>query len=262
MSMQSIHVNAVRIFQVTSVWTLITITILLAVYTLLCLFGFMPWLYVPLQFGQEGAVVDRGTIIQLLLVLVMFSLCYNIPSSARIMRMEVIKHKEHLGLQDIMTATAHLFEEDRNGAFSVTTQFDNITRRIEMLQRHETLDKLSDKHQATAAMISYQVRKFAKKFSKKKVDRANTALQLIRQRLTETETIIADVTPIVNDLASEYNDIVDRERICRARVVAMLDQIQPLLEQFDLIPQSDDKEEEPSSHREVIALPKTSAKSQ
>ncbi|KAF0676815.1 DNA repair protein [Profundibacterium mesophilum] len=156
----------------------------LVVATVAAALGLLPWLTLPVSFGetvytQAGIVIQTGAAV-LLLVLLTF-----IPSAARVMRLEATHRDFSICMSDVADAYAACHRADRAGAFTLASEFDSVKERIAFLRQHPDLGNLEPDVLEAAAQMSHTSREIAEIYSDENVARARTFL---RERMEEIET--------------------------------------------------------------------------
>ena len=103
--------------------------------------GLVPWL--QMDVGLGGAVsVDAGFAVQLALTLLILGLCFFIPMNDRVMRLENSHRTFRVTMWDVARAYQAAHAADRDGCFSLKSEFDSIRERLEHLRRHPDLRTL------------------------------------------------------------------------------------------------------------------------
>ena len=105
--------------------------------------GLAPWLQLPVGLGG-AAPVDAGTASQLSLTALLLGLCFFVPSHDRVMRLETSHRDFRVTMWDVAQAYQAAHAADREGVFSLPSEFDSVRERIEHLRRHPVLAILLD----------------------------------------------------------------------------------------------------------------------
>lgn len=152
--------------------------------TVAAAFGLLPWLSLPLTFGdtvypQAGVAIQAGFAALLLLLLAF------IPSAARVMRLEATHRDFSICMSDVADAYAACHRADRAGAFTLASEFDSVKERIAFLRQHPDLGNLEPDVLEAAAQMSHTSREIAEIYSDENVARARSFL---RERMEEIET--------------------------------------------------------------------------
>ena len=162
-----------------------------ALWSLAAAVGFAPWL--QMDVGLGGAVsVDAGFAVQLALTLLLLGLCFFIPMNDRVMRLENSHRTFRVTMWDVAQAYQAAHAADRDGCFSLKSEFDSVRERLEHLRSHPDLGKLEPEVLEMAAQMSYESRELAEIYSTECVERAR---QFLRHRQEEADLMMASVRP-------------------------------------------------------------------
>ncbi|MFY9211179.1 MAG: DNA repair protein, partial [Aestuariivita sp.] len=156
--------------------TIIAIAALaLAGYTLACAIGAAPWLSLDLRFGNY-LLPEAGVIVQSTLSVVMLTLLFYLPSHARMMALETSHRSFHMNMRDVARAYSAAHKADREGVFTLSSEFDSIRDRIAFLRAHPDLDAMEAEVMELAAQMSHVSRELARTYSDNNVSRARDFL--------------------------------------------------------------------------------------
>jgi hypothetical protein len=151
--------------------------------TIAAALGLLPWISLPVAFG-DAPVTDAGIYAQVGLTVLLLLLLGFLPSNARVRRLEVTNRDFHINMQDVAEAYHHCHQADREGVFTLGREFDAMRERISWMRQHPDLMELEHDVLQLAAQMSVESRELAEIYSEEKVGRARTFLS---QRQKEVE---------------------------------------------------------------------------
>lgn len=185
--------------------------------TLLSAAGVIPWLNLPLMFG-ETVFLAAGPIAQVALSVLLLALCGFMPSALRITRLEAAHRDFRIGMEDVARAywTAHA--ADRAGTFKLGREYDSVRERLIFLRDHPDLDELDPALLEVAAQMSHESRELANIYSDEKVARAKETLALRRDEAARLDERIAHAHTVTADLRRSLEDVEADEDILRSRL--------------------------------------------
>jgi hypothetical protein len=150
--------------------------------------GLAPWLGAPVTLG--GAPVDAGPVLQAGLATLLVGLCFFLPTNARVLQLENSHRSFHATMWDVARAYQVAHAADRDGVFTLRSEFDSVRERLAHLRRHPDLRTLEPEVLELAAQMSHESRELAEVYSEERVERARAFL---RQRQEEAETLQARI---------------------------------------------------------------------
>lgn len=228
----------------------IALTAGLGVLTLGAAIGVFPWVEVPLRFGT-WAPAHAGLVLQLLVLLLMVTLCLMLPSLRRIAALEVGHRSFRIGMDDVARAYRTAHAADRAGIFALSGEFESIRQRMEVLRRHPDLGDLEPELLELAAVMSHQSRDLARIYSDSKVDRAR---RFLRQRQEEVDALAERLKlarQLVDELRTWLTDVEAEERQAHVQIKRLEADLREILPALGL------ELGEPSrGDGNVVALPK------
>ncbi|WP_371153736.1 DNA repair protein [Jannaschia sp. 2305UL9-9] len=178
------HMNVVTsLVQQLSTFVLVLAAVGATVATGAAVFGYLPWIELPVSLGGES-VVNAGMFAQIGGTLLLIVLAGFLPSNARVRRLEVTNRDFHLSMADVAQAYQYVHQADRDGAFQLSREFDAMRDRIEWMRQHPDLASLEHDVLQIAAQMSVESRELAQIYTDEKVERARSFL---RQRQQEVE---------------------------------------------------------------------------
>ncbi|MFY0633123.1 MAG: DNA repair protein [Vannielia sp.] len=221
--------------------------------TLLAAFGVLPWLEASLTFG-ETSYANAGIWIQSGLAVFALALCTFLPANRHILALQKSHRDFHLSMDDIARAYAVCHAADRDGAFSMSSEFDAVRERMAFMRRHPDLRGLEPGVLEVAAQMSQVSRDLATVYSDEKMERATTFL---RQRQEEIDAFSDRLTLAqkTTDEIKRWSQQINVEESIQATQLAQLEK-----DLLELLPELGfDVEEEPlppsdSEERKVVPM--------
>ncbi|MFD0979221.1 DNA repair protein [Tropicimonas aquimaris] len=156
----------------------------LTLLTVLSAAGLLPWLQLDAAFG-DTPLPQAGMGLQIGLTALALGLCFFLPSNVRMQRLETSHRDFRIRMEDVARAYHAVHAQDREGAFTLSSQFDSVRERLAFLRNHPDLRKLEPEVLEVAAQMSETSRELAEIYSSERIERARTFL---RQRQEEAET--------------------------------------------------------------------------
>ena len=195
--------------------------------------GLVPWLQLQVELGGS-APVEAGIAIQLTLSALLLGLCFFVPSSDRVIRLENSHRNFRVTMWDVAQAYQAAHAADRDGVFQLRSEFDSVRERVEHLRRHPDLGRLEPEILEMAAQMSHESRELAEIYSTDRVDRAR---HFLRQRQEEAEQMKVRVQvayATCRELKHWLERVEIEEDIARSEVARLKEELVELLPQFDL----------------------------
>lgn len=155
----------------------------LTVLTALSAVGLLPWLEFPAVFG-DTPLPKAGMAVQIGVTALALGLCFFLPSDVRMQRLETSHRDFRIRMEDVARAYHAVHAADREGAFTLSSEFDSVRERLIFLRNHPDLRKLEPGVLEVAAQMSETSRELAEIYSSERIERARTFL---RQRQEEAE---------------------------------------------------------------------------
>lgn len=210
--------------------------------TLAATLGWAPWLSIPVGFG-EGEATDAGPAVQSAMTGLLLALALILPSSARVLRLEMAHRRFAVGMDDIARAYHTAHADDRRGVFKMHTEFDAIRERLAHLREHPELGGLEPDVLEVAAQMSVQSRRLAETYADDKVARARRFLEQRQEEVERAREILGRAHHVARELRRTA-EAVDLEESAvesqRRRLEAELAALLP-----SRPPQRDDGDDEP-----------------
>lgn len=171
--------------------------------------GLLPWLSLPLAFGDAPAF-DAGRPVQVGLTALLLAIAFVLPSSVRVLRLEASHRRFAVGMEDIARAYHAAHADDRRGAFRMRSEFDAMRERLAHLREHPDLGGLEPDVLEIAAQMSVQSRRLAETYADDKVDRARRFLRERQEEVERTREVVAKAHHVAREL-KRISEAVDLE---------------------------------------------------
>jgi hypothetical protein len=174
--------------------------------TALSAFGVIPWLSLNL-ISASGESLHVGIWIQSLGAALLVGLCAFLPGVHHIQRLERSHRDFKLSMDDVAKAYKMSHAADRNGAFALSSEFEDMRDRLDVMRRHPELGHLEPEILELAAQMSHMTRDLALVYSESKVARAK---DFLRQRQEELDTFNENLSlalTVTQDLQRWQNDV-------------------------------------------------------
>ncbi len=188
--------------------------------TALAAAGRLPWMVVPVTFG-DAPLLQAGQIFQVALTLILLMLCVFFPSNLRVMRLEAAHRDFAVRMEDVARAYWAAHRADRTGVFTLHREFDAIRERYQFLRNHPDLLDLDPQIIELASQMSHESRELASIYSDEKVARAR---EMLDQRRAETERM-ADRIAMANSATMELRrlltDVETDEAVIRSQLTRL-----------------------------------------
>ena len=234
---------------------IIAITAFLCLTTGLAALGQMPWPMMHLAWAGMS-LPTAGMWVQIGLTVIMLCICFFIPANARMARLERTHRSFQIGMEDVKRAYALAHAADRTGVFSLSTEFEEMRQRMELLRKHPDLQQLVPELLELAAQMSFQSRDLARAYSDDKVSRARSFLTA---RQTEADSLAEKIKlarMTVDELKRWLTDVETEERRNQTQIRRLEQDLRDILPALGY--DFDDRSEAP---REVNVVPLHSLKS-
>lgn len=228
MNAGSVIMGAARIMQILAIGILGVASAGLVGSAIAAALGVIPWLTLPLTFG-DTQVAEAGTYLQIGLGILTASLLFMIPSNKRILALEHSHRDFQIGMDDVARAYYVCHAADRAGTFTLSAEFDSVRERLHFLRNHPDLGQLEAGVLEVAAQMSQQSRELSDIYSDENVARAR---DFLRQRQTEVETQrqkISDAMKACKEITDWSEQIAQDESAIDAELRALDDTVRTAL---------------------------------
>ncbi len=204
----------------------------LAAYSAAAAAGLVPWLTMPLSFG-DMTFADAGIWIQTGLAALALALMFFLPGNARIMALESSHRSFQMGMRDVARAYSAAHRADRDGVFTLASEFDSVRERIAFLRDHPDLGDLEPSVLEVAAQMSHVSRELAHTYSDSNVQRARALLVARQQEIADFSTRLEEAKAVATEIRQWHMRVEIEEDIAKAQIARLredLDRILPEIE--------------------------------
>ena len=211
--------------------------------------GLFPWLTLPLAFGET--VVAAGPIVQSLVTVILLALCFFVPSSMRVMKLEGAHRAFNIKMEDIARAYHVAHADDRRGIFRLKNEFDAVRERIAHLREHPDLGHLEPDVLEIAAQMAQQSHRLAQTYSEENVDRARRFLQQRQEEVERSREQIARAYHTSRELKRWIEEVETDEASVENQMARLDEELTDILPRLGYVRASD--------KTNVVQLPATAA---
>lgn len=220
----------------------------LVVSTALALAGVLPWPEMIL-FWQNEQIVSAGMWAQIALTIFAITLCFFLPANKRMLQLEQSHRRFNVAMDDVARAYVAAHAADRDGAFLLADEFDQMRARLGFLRNHPDLGDLEPELLELAAQMSFESRELAERYSNMRVDRARGFLEQRQQELDKFNERLDHAKAINAEFKLWINRIDLEESVAAAQMERLLEELERVLPELN---QSDP----PEKTGKVMMLPK------
>jgi cell division septum initiation protein DivIVA len=214
--------------------SILSLAIAGSIWSLAATVGFAPWL--RLDVGLGSVPIDAGVAVQLALSLLLLGLCFFIPMNDRVMRLENSHRTFRVTMWDVAQAYQTAHAADRDGCFSLKSEFDSVRERLELLRRHPDLGKLQPEILEMAAQMSHESRELAESYSTDRVERARQFLQQRQEEADQMTERVRAASMTCRELKGWLERVEIEEARARSELARFKEELEPLLYALDLRP--------------------------
>jgi len=197
--------------QVTSHFIIICTTVALVATTLAAAFGALPWPELSLRWGAQYSP-NAGMYCQIGLTALMVMLCFFLPATTRMARLERSHRSFQISMQDVRRAYELVHNADRRSVFALSSEFEDMRKRMEHLRQHPDLSHLEPELLELAAQMSHHSRDIARVYSVERVERAKAFLKQRQEEVTQTQERLKLARHTCDELRRWSADIEAGER--------------------------------------------------
>ena len=172
-----------RVLHTVSLFIVVGLALAATVYTIACALGVAPWLSLQATAGTV-TLTDAGMWLQIAVTTLLIVLAFFIPTNARIQMLERSHRSFHIGMEDVQRAYHAVHHADREGVFTLSSEFDAVRERLAYLRDHPDLARLEPEVLEVAAQMSQSSRHLSEVYSDERVARAR---MFLKQRQEEAE---------------------------------------------------------------------------
>ena len=191
--------------------------------------GFVPWLHLPMVFG-DTLVADAGMYAQIALATFVSSLLFFVPMNRRVMQLERTHRDFQISMDDIAQAFYICHTADRAGNFTMSSEFDAVRERMVYMRDHPDLQSLEPAILEVAAQMSQRSQDLANIYDDEKVQRAKTFLQQRQDELVTHQNQIAKAMQVCQDLKTWKDTVTDEENLSDTKAAQLDRQLRETLD--------------------------------
>ncbi len=182
--------------------------------TLMSLAGIAPWFEIDARYG--GVTLPwAGVALQVGFTLFCVGLCFFLPASRRILRLEQSHRDFHMNMEDVARAYRTSHAADRAGLFRASSEFDSVRERINHLRNHPDLGALEPGVMEVAAQMSHESRELARIYSTEKVERAREFLRARQEEAARMDDTIKMARDTCDQLRHWLLEVQTEEALVR-----------------------------------------------
>lgn len=230
----------------------------LAGYSMAAILGHVPWLVLPLQFG-ENPPTQAGPIVQVAVSALVLGLAIYLPGNYRILKLETSHRRFNLNMTDIARAYDAVHRADREGAFELKSEFDAVRERMNFLRNHPDLGDLETDLLEVAAQMGVISHELAEIYSDAKVDRARTFLKQRQQEVEQIEGRLEEAKVIANDIHRWAMRVEMEEDVARSEIRRLQELLFDVLPEFNGHPEEAQAPKARGANGRMIELPSAQA---
>lgn len=186
-------------------------TVALVLATAAAAFGALPWPELSLRWGAQY-IPDAGMYGQLGLTALLVMLCFFLPANTRMSRLERSHRSFQISMEDVRRAYEVVHNADRRSVFTLSSEFDEMRKRLEYLRQHPDLSHLEPELLEIAAQMSHQSRDIARVYSVERVERAKVFLKQRQEEVAQTEERLKLARNTCYELRRWHDDLEAGER--------------------------------------------------
>jgi hypothetical protein len=201
-------------------------------YTIACAASLAPWLVLPLTFGNT-VYPDAGMGVQIGITALAAALVFFLPTNARVMALETSHRRFHIGMQDVARAYHVAHAADREGVFTLSSEFDSIRERLAFLRDHPDLAELEPSVLEVAAQMSHVSRELADLYSTRNVARARDFLIQRQQEIEEFERRIGEAKAVADEIRRWAGRVEIDESVAWSQLERLAEDLRLILPELD-----------------------------
>lgn len=245
--------NIRNMVQLATQGLLIALAAAACIATLLSLVGVMPWMSLNLV-TDSGDSIHVGVWVQSLGTAVLLGLCAFLPGVHHIQRLERSHRDFKLSMDDVAKAYQISHAADRNGAFALSTEFEDMRDRLDNMRRHPDLGHLEPEILELAAQMSHMTRDLALVYSETKVTRAKEFLRHRQQELDTFNENLSLALTVTQDLQRWQKDVEASELEANRQMDRLEKDLKEILPQLGYEMDEDRAEAAELNDGKVVAL--------
>ena len=220
-----------RVMHLLSYGLLVMLAACAGFYTILSALGYVPWLTMPLMFG-DIAVENGGVWVQSAVTAILVSFMFFAPSTNRMLALEKSHRNFRISMEDVTKAYQISHAADRAGLFTTSSEFDAVRERMQFLRDHPDLGTLEQDLLTVASQMGEKSRELADIYSDDKIARAKRFLAERQAEAERQQEQIIEALHICREVRA-WADQVETEESVVANQLEQLDrQLQSVLPQL------------------------------
>ncbi len=227
-AMRSLIVATVWVVQRVMFVSLVVLSLGALAYTLACAFGQAPWLEMTATF-RGITYPQAGQVVQIGLTALLVGMCTFLPANARIMALENSHRRFHIGMEDVARAYRASHASDREGAFTLKSEFDSVRERMAYLRDHPDLAELEPSVLEIASQMSHVSRDLADTYSDSSINRARDFLIQRQQEIEEFNTRLDAAKSTAAEMRVWIDKVELEESVAQAQLERLHDELSDLL---------------------------------
>jgi len=208
------------------------LAVFLVAATGLSIAGVWPWVDLAVMWNGTH-VAAAGMYAQIGLTIFAVTLCFFLPTNARIMKLEHSHRQFSVGVDDITRAYHAAHHADRSGTFTLGDAFESTRDRLAFLRDHPDLGMLEPELLELAAKMSHISRDLAEAYSDSKVQRARSFLQQRQFEIDQFNDRLEQAKAIHGEFSTWINRLDVEENVARAHLERLLDEMERLLPELN-----------------------------
>ena len=154
----------------------------------------------------------------------------------RVLRLENSHRRFRVTMWDVAQAYQAAHAADRDGCFSLKSEFDSVRERLEHLRRHPDLGKLEPEILEMAAQMSHESRELGEIYSTERVERARQFLQQRQEEADQMTERVRAASMACRDLKGRLERVEIEEDGARSELARFKEELEPLLDALELRP--------------------------
>lgn len=198
--------NIRNIFQTATHLLLIGMAVAATVATIAAAFGLLPWLSLNMV-SATGETMPVGVWVQSIVTVFLIGLCSFLPGVHQVQRLERSHRDFKVSMDDVARAYYVAHTADRQNAFNLSSEFEDMRDRLTLMRHHPDLSHLEPEILELAAQMSHTTRDLATVYSHDKVTRAKEFLRHRQQELDTLNENISLALSLTHEVRRWQNDV-------------------------------------------------------
>lgn len=198
--------------------------------------GVWPWLQLNVQGWAYG--FPAGHAVQIVGAGLGLALLLYLPSALKVAQLDHAHRKFTLRMEDIAKAYQISHQADREGVFTLSSEFDAVRERMAYLRQHPDLARLEPDLLEAAAQMSQVSRDLAETYSDTKVERARAVLRQRQTEVSELQERIDTATAMTEELRRWSTQVAVEESVADQQIEQLCKDLAELLPELNDAPTS------------------------